>query len=446
MIEKVYTTIIKHNLIQSGDRVLCAVSGGADSVALLLCLLEIREKLGFTLSVAHFHHGIRGDEADKDEQFVRELCENMSVEYICGKSDVPAYAKQMGYTLEQAGRILRYDFLESLPFDKIAVAHHMDDQAESVLMHIIRGSGTHGISGMRYMRGKIIRPLLNVRRYEIEHFLCDKGVSFCTDSTNLTEDGTRNKLRLRIIPEITEMINPSFTEALCHMADIVRCDDDYLSGLALQEMKKSRKGDGFDRNYLSLLPEPVKRRVLRFAMEEAGAYADIEQKHADAVEKLLTAETGAHLDLPHICVDIKYDKICFSKAVNCDIIEANENTLYTFGEGTFTFGRKALHIDCVQGNNFTADEKTAFMDADKIPQDAVVRLRQPGDRISPVGFGGTKKLKDFFIDRKVLRDERDIPLICSGHDVLCIVGMCVAKSVAVSEKTVKMYRIIMEDI
>ena len=171
MIEKVEQTILKNGLINKGDTVLCAISGGADSVALFHCLYTLRNKLNFSLKAAHFNHGIRGKAADEDENFVRRLCDRFGIEAFFGHADVPSYAKEHGYTCEQAGRILRYDFFKKTGADKVATAHHMDDQAESIMMHIIRGSGTSGLCGMRYIRGNIIRPLLDVRRKDIENYL-----------------------------------------------------------------------------------------------------------------------------------------------------------------------------------------------------------------------------------------------------------------------------------
>ena len=430
-------------MIERGDTVLCAVSGGADSVALLCCLNDLRDELGITVKAAHYNHMIRGEAADRDEGFVKELCRRLGTECITGSGDVPKYAKECGYTLEQAGRILRYEFLESIKADKIAVAHHMDDQAESVLMHIIRGSGTHGITGMRYVRGRIIRPLLSVRRSEIESYLAERDMSFCTDATNFTEDGTRNKLRLSVIPEITERINPSFTEALCHMADIVRTDDDYLCCIAERELKKSRVGDGYDRQYIADLDEPVRRRVLRMAMAGAGALADIEQKHVEAVEKLLYMRTGTHMDLPHICAFTSYDKICFTNDKGNKKIQDDASLPVTVGENDFCGVR--ITVSRVSGREISPDAHTAFVDEDKLPHEAVFRRRRAGDRISPVGAGGSKKLKDFFIDKKVERSKRDMPILCAGNEVLCVVGMCVSKYAAVTGSTKNMLKISMEE-
>lgn len=442
MLHRVTETIEKNSLIKRGDRVLCAVSGGADSVVLLHVLCSLAKDMGFTLFAAHFNHCIRGSAADRDELFVKELCKKMNVDCVVKKADVPQYARENGYTLEQAGRLLRYEFFNELKADKVAVAHHMDDQAESIMMHIIRGSGTLGLCGMRYRRGNIIRPLLSVRRADIEKYADENKLSFCTDDTNFIADGTRNKLRLEIIPSISNNINGGFTEALCAMADIVRKDDDYLCDIAERELALCAVGDGYNRHRLAGLDEPIRRRAIRIAAVRAGAYADIEQRHVELIEKLLCARTGACLHLPHIIAWTAYEKIYFSTREKY-VTMSNVNDFcikFCAGEAIdIPLGRITSVV--VEGNGFVREKNTAYIDLDDLPQDAVVRSRRPGDRISPIGISGSKKLKDFFIDRKIERQERNMPLICSGKEVLCIIGMTVSRSVMVTDDTKRMLKI-----
>ncbi|MBQ9949949.1 MAG: tRNA lysidine(34) synthetase TilS [Clostridia bacterium] len=434
-------TIKENGLIMPDDRVLCAISGGADSVVLLHCLHSLRQKLGFTLYAAHFNHCMRPVASDEDEQFVLQFCGTLGVECYFGRADVYGFAKEKGYTPEQAGRILRYEFLENLGFDKIAVAHHMDDQAESIMLHITRGSGTAGLCGMRYMRGNIIRPLLDVRRNEIEAYAYTAGLSYCTDATNFLEDGTRNKLRLSVIPQITEKINPSFTESLCSMANIVRKDEDYMCDIAMRELEAAKKDDGFLRENIASLPEPIRRRALRIAMQRAGAYADIELRHVELVEHLLFGRTGAVIFLPHIVAFNSYEKICFSSREKYAKITTVDEYCMPFSPGLIKTPYGVMKVEKIHGNKFVSDKFTAYMDADKVPPDSVIRSRKSGDMLHPVGSTGRKKLKDFFIDKKVERHKRNLPLICSGSNVLCIVGMAVSKQVMVSESTTAMIKI-----
>lgn len=440
MIKKAERTIKENNLIKAGDTVLCAVSGGADSVALLYCLKELSEQMGFTLKAAHFNHGIRGDEADADEMFVKVLCERLNIRCFFGRADVPRYAQENGYTCEQAGRILRYDFFNTINADRIATAHHMDDQAESIMLHITRGSGLAGLCGIRYERGKIIRPLLDVRRWEIERYLSERGAAYCIDSTNLTESGTRNKLRLSIIPQITDKINPRFTETLCEMAKIIRSEDDYMQSLAEAALRNCTVDNGYIKSKLKALDMPIRRRALIIAMQRAGAYADIEQKHVLIAEDMLSARTGAIAELPHINIYIEYDKICFVK-------KEKYSEIFTDTEFSvaFTVGDTETPIGCVtaeitEGNEFVSLPYTSFVDADKLPDNLLIRSRRAGDMIAPVG-SGNKKLKDFFIDKKISRNERNMPLLCHENEVLCIIGMAVSKSVMITEKTSSMIKL-----
>ena len=443
MLNRVIKAIKDNGLIDSGDSVLCGVSGGADSVVLLHVLLRLSHEMGFTVFAAHFNHMIRGKEADEDELFVRRLCESLGVRLVTGRANVPEYASENGYTLEQAGRILRYEFFESTGAAKIATAHHMDDQAESILMHLIRGSGTSGLCGMRFRRGKLIRPLLCVRRCDIERYASENGLDFCTDKTNLIPDGTRNKLRLNIIPEISREINPRFVEALCAMADIVRRDDDYLNSIAENELLSCSAGENmYNRERLNNADEPIKRRALRLAAVKAGAFADIEQKHIELIEDMLSARTGASLDLPHINVWTSYEKICFSsKEKYVKIADVGDFCAELCFDGETKTPLGAVKCTCVSGNCVLHERYCSYVDADKLPKGVVVRSRRPGDRIHPVGASGTKKLKDFFIDRKVAREKRNVPLICRGSEVLCIIGMTVSESVKVTDNTETMLKI-----
>lgn len=229
---KVKSAIDKYGLINKNERVLVGLSGGADSVTLLHVLLKIAPERGFELCAAHLNHGIRGAEAYHDQHFVEELCKGLGVPLVCEGLDIPGIARAEGKTLEQAAREKRYEFFhraaKELGADKIAVAHHMDDQAESIMLHLIRGSGLKGLMGMEPAYGDIIRPLLWARRREIEEYAADNGLKYCTDSTNLERDASRNRIRLDLIPYIQDNLNPCFVEGLCSMGELLRQDEEYL--------------------------------------------------------------------------------------------------------------------------------------------------------------------------------------------------------------------------
>jgi len=236
VLAKVLTYIREHGLIQPGDRVIAAVSGGADSVALLRLLLELRPKLGIALAVAHFNHGIRGDEANADERFVRELTERFELELHCGSGDTPAFARAQKMSLETAARELRHRFFtELLPPGgdmKIATAHTRDDQAETVIMRVLRGAGLRGLAGIApWQKEKsLVRPMLCVTRSEVEAWLNSLGQTWREDSTNRDLHHTRNRVRHELLPALRRDYNPAVDQTLADLAEIARAEEDYWSG------------------------------------------------------------------------------------------------------------------------------------------------------------------------------------------------------------------------
>ena len=236
MRERVEQYILQQELISPGDNELIGLSGGGDSVAMLHILKSLCTRMCFTLCAAHLNHVIRGEAAQEDAEFVLDFCDFYGIRVYGGYADIPRLARQRGETLEQAGRMLRYDFLEEAKAffgaDKIAVAHHMDDQAESRLLHLARGSGLRGLCGMAPRRGDIIRPLLCLSKAEIESYLTNENLPYCTDATNFIAEGTRNKLRLETIPYLKREFNPRLVESLCAMGDMLSEDEGYLCQIA----------------------------------------------------------------------------------------------------------------------------------------------------------------------------------------------------------------------
>ncbi len=438
MLDKVENTIRRFGLIAKGERVLVGVSGGADSVALLHTLLALGSRMGFSVCAAHLNHGIRGEEAESDALFVKDLCELYGTELYSELIDVPSLAREHRETLEQAGRTARYDFLfrakRRFCADKIAVAHHMDDQAESILLHLTRGSGLLGLTGMQPQRGDLIRPLLFLRRREIEAYLENEGIAFCTDATNLERSGTRNKLRLDVIPYIEKNINPAIVEALCSTGELLWRDECYLGAQAELALKSAKSGAGYLRDELKRLPLPILTRAIRIALFNAGAKADIERVHVEKVIELLDARTGATLSLPYVDAWTSYELICFGASENVEWFELdlNENGVTQTPLGEF----EAHVIDAGSYPLDFTDRSTGYMDMDKLFGNAlIVRLRRDGDRFFPVGAPGRRKLKQFFIDRKIPRDGRLVPLICNGGDVFFVPGHSVSDDVKVDQST-----------
>ena len=437
---KAKNTILTHHLIPRGCGVLVGVSGGADSVALLLALNEIKAELGFGIFAAHLNHGIRGAEADGDAEYVRRLCGSMGVELYEEALDIPSIAADMGKTLEQAAREQRYAFFErasaKLGAERVAVAHHMEDQAESIMLHLIRGSGLKGLTGMKHMRGNIIRPFLDIHRSEIEAYLGERGVSYRTDSTNLGREACRNRLRLDVMPYIAEHINPSVTDALCSMAALLRMDEEYLAAEAERALNAAATETGYNRAMIAALPLPLRSRAIRMAIERAGVYSDIDRIHVEKVMELLSANTGASLDLPHIAAWISYDEICFGKRTE----RKDWETLFVF-PGKTSFEGGCFFAEYAEGGIIIKDSAVGYMDADRLPEGIVLRPRREGDRFHPCGAPGSKKLKAVFIDRKIPRDMRELPGLFHGGEAIFMPGLGISDRVKITVDTRKTLRV-----
>ncbi|MEG1559532.1 MAG: tRNA lysidine(34) synthetase TilS [Clostridia bacterium] len=432
----VKTTIETYRMIESGETVLVALSGGADSVALLLALYNLRENLNFNIVAAHLNHGIRNEEADRDSAFSKALCDSLEIPFCMAKVDAVVYSKENGKTLEQGARELRYDFLkktsEILGASKIATAHHARDRVETILLNIARGTGLSGLSGIGYKNGMIIRPMLDVKKEKILEYLTMKKQNFVTDSTNMELNGARNKLRLDIIPYFEKHINPAFIDSVLRMSELTTEDETYLLQTAREALYSAKTKRGYDREKLLKLSSSILTRALRIALSEVGANVDIERVHIDSIIKLMAMKTGACMDFPRVKVRNIYESITFEASVKPVIIDylskfnINGETKTPFGTFFSVFSR---------GFEYEKSRERAYMDADKLTGREVVRSRYPGDRYSPVGMMGSKKLKDFFIDKKVERRARECPIIALHGDVIYVPGFFVSNSVAVDENT-----------
>lgn len=439
LLEKTMNTIKEFALIPAGSRVLVGVSGGADSVALLSALHALKDELGFSLCAAHLNHGIRGEEAQRDQSYTKELCEKLGVELYTETLDIPALAKEEGKTLEQAARDARYAFFgracEHFSASLVAVAHHMDDQAESILLHLLRGSGLSGLRGMQPKRGNIIRPFFGVRRSDIEAYLRDNGISWCTDSTNLQKDASRNKIRLDLIPYIEQNLNSNIIPRLCSTGELIARDEEYMNEAAEKALEEAKTLSGYNRFALSALPISLSTRAIRIALKKAGAAVDIDRVHVERVLSMLTSPTGTHADLPRICVWISNDSLCMGQKQQAEFFsvpfEKQGKTLVPSG----FFVAQVVEGDIIKGNS------VAYMDMDTLPDGLVIRPRKDGDRFRPFGSAGSKKLKDFFIDRKVPRDERSVPCLFFENEALFIPGFGISDKVKVTKDTRRILRV-----
>ena len=418
--------------VSGSDGVLAALSGGADSVALLLGLMTLRTNGKIArLCAAHLHHGIRAAEADADEAFSRELCASLDVPFYSERVDVPAIAAAEGISLELAARNARYAFLERVRteqgLDVIALGHHRDDQAETVLLHLLRGSGTDGLAGMRVRNGNLIRPLLRTGRDEILAYLNEQGQSYRTDSTNLIPDATRNRIRLTVIPAM-EQINPAAKRTLAETAERVREDAAYLGALADRALKEC----GTDRNRLCALERPIRLRVLKRLLP----YDDFTRTDLLRLDELLHGQTGGAVTLKNGVVawldanDLRFD---FRP------VEAYRVLLPE--QGTVRLPNGTLRIERVETARVPCGANEAFIDADRIEGELIARSPEPGDRFTPFGMQGSKLLSDCYTDRKVPRFTRNGPVISDERGIVFVAGLTIDERMRINAQTNKIYHL-----
>ena len=400
MLNKVSAFIRQYDQIQPGDSVVCAVSGGADSVALLWALYLLREKLDFSLSAAHFNHGLRGEESDRDQAFVEELCSRYDIPLHIGTGNVQPGNKG----LEAAARDARYAFLESIP-GKIATAHTADDNCETVLMHMIRGTGLKGLGGISPVRGNVIRPMLTVTREEVESFLQEYHLSHIEDSSNQTDVFLRNRIRHRLMPLLQEE-NPKIVENLTYMALRLRQDEQMLQQLTCEPLPAVSE--------LRQMPSSILSRYLASFLQQCGV-AEPEAEHIALARSLVFSEKpSAQGDFPGgVTLCRMYDHLV--KQEQPSQLQTQQLTC----PGCLLIPQVGIRIICEpsQSNVLQWDRFTVYPKGK-----VVVRARQSGDTMRLQG--GSKSLKALMIDRKIPAKERNqIPVIADEDGVLAVWGL-----------------------
>lgn len=443
MLSKVAATVEKYHLLETGDTVVVAVSGGPDSVALLACLRELQDQYRLTLHVAHLNHMFRGEEAEEDALFVEELASQWGIPSTVESYDVPALMRQEGLSPQDAARRARYAFLykvaQKVGAGKIAVGHHADDQVETVLMHFLNGAGPAGLRGMLPRTNMIIRPFIQVRRAEIENYLREHQLAFRQDPSNLKNVYLRNKIRLDLVPYLEKEFNPNLIRAINQTADIIRAEDELMCRLtentAAQIIGRHCTDYlSFDKKGWLAQPLAIQRRLVRYAYEQITtsslglSFAHVEQ----AVQLVQQGTVGKKLDLPGgVRLVIQYDLLLFTREEDTVSVPPFYYRLQVPGntcvpELGLVIKASVLPVESrreqVLGERNIGD-KEAFVNFDKIQPPLYVRRRKHGDRFQPLGMVGTKKLKDFFIDRKVPNQVRDrVPIVVSGDNIIWVAG------------------------
>lgn len=479
IIDKIYRYIEQNNMLTDCERVVAGLSGGADSVCLLMVLKGYIEKkhLQTELCAVHVNHGIR-QEAGDDEEFARALCERMGVSFTAYHIDAVGLAKQLGMSVEEAGRKERYRIFNEECQGcnaRIAVAHHMNDQAETVLMNLARGTSLKGIGGIRPVRDNIIRPLLSVTRAEVEAVLKDCGQDYVTDATNLCNDYTRNSLRNVVIPYMTDKINAHTVENIADAAQELQKNFDFIESEADKAYESYVSVEITDRpdtvilrlcgTEFARLHEVIRKRVIYRAVYALTQTAkDIYKVHVNAVDELAAKQVGSSADICYgLCAVKGYDDITISRKnavskaqpASCRTYELTPNELERLNSGeNVTIEENiyyddngmpelrkvnivlSLHSNYEKNRNYANSCYAKSFDYDKIQGKLCIRNRVDGDRIVVNRAGTWRKLKKEFIDRKIPADMRDNVLIISDDSgVLWAVGVRRSERALIDDET-----------
>ena len=397
-------------LLTPGDRVVCALSGGSDSVALLHCLLSLRQELELTVTAAHFNHCLRGEESHGDEAFVRQLCSQWGVELNVGRGDPRSLT---GESPEEAARHLRYEFLMAQS-GWIVTAHHGEDQIETVLLNLIRGTGLKGLGGMQPKNGRLLRPMLEVSKEEVEQYLSENGLKCRFDRSNGADDALRNRIRHHILPLLRQE-NPNLTETFTRMTALLRQDEAYLEEKTAEILQKSAVKDGFDCTHLTNSPAVLRRRAIRQLLDIPKPA----MVHVEQVERLLTDCRGsASVDLPGGVTAIReYDVLRFARTPSAG----------SFAPVVLHPGSEVLLPELglrvsLQGPVVPETETPFAIRCDGENIAITVRPRQTGDTICLPG--GHKTLKKWMIDQKIPAARRDrLPVLVDGQGILAVYPM-----------------------
>jgi len=473
LVRRVQSAIEEQGLLRAGERVGVAVSGGADSVALLLLLLELRAKLGVVLSVVHFNHQLRGKASEADAQFVAKLAAKHGLPFHAGHADVAAKAKRDKTNLEDTARRVRYEFFATLVdakhLDKIAVAHTMDDQAETVLAHILRGTGLAGLGGIHPVVGHVVRPLLTVRRADLRTYLRSGKQSWREDVTNRDVTKMRARLRKKLMPILERQFQPAVVEHLATLADLAREDEAFLGALVDDRMRRcvetgagsakistsdllnfsgkkdftTESAEGAEKNFA------ISRRIVRRIVGEVKPRGgQLGAEHVRAVLELAErGENGKRLQLPGgLAVRREHDLLIFSAAEDKKTTKGREarefaHAINLDGEETdicvpelgCVFRLKGIDWPAKRGETI---KRESVLDRDALRSPLVLRNWRPGDRFQPAGRRNAHKLKRLLNGKQIGRGEREgWPVLTSGGVLVWVRGFPVAAEFAASERT-----------
>lgn len=446
MLRKTAEYIKQQDMVRSDQKIVLGLSGGVDSV----CLFHLLNALGYSLEAVHVHHGIRGAEADRDEKFVRSLCRQFGVPFHGFHYDVPAISRERHLSEEETGRILRRqafaEVMKKTGAERIALAHHGNDRAETFLFHLSRGTGIRGLSSMRPTEGVYIRPLLWAEREEIESYAEKMGYDYVKDGTNDSDDYTRNKIRHQVIP-LLEQINPRSTAHIFGTAEKLSAVSDYLEREADKLFERSvvtKEKELLVRQEPFCQADPVIQiPVLQKCVEYfKGSLVNITEEHLRKLQGLVTMQTGKELHLPDQLTAVRtYDGIRMFYRSKQQIPEPVEIR----GEGCYHAGAFTITVQIEEWSaekNIPIKNYTKCFDYDRITENVFFRTRKPGDYLEINKDHGRKSIQDYLVNEKVPKEQRDqLLLLADGNHVLWVVGKRISEYYKVTEKTKRVLKV-----
>ena len=448
MLKKIEEFCQKWDLFRPGDPLVVACSGGPDSLALLDVLSRLAPSYDLHITACYVHHGIRAA-ADQEVEVVRQAAESRHCQFTWARSDVPALAKARHESLETTGRLERYRLLReaaaSCGAAAIAVAHHQNDQAETVLQHLLRGSGIHGLAGMAPKNGDIIRPFLAVTRRDIEEYVKEQGLVPCEDETNRSTEYTRNRIRWDLLPELAHF-NPAVVADLNRLAHISRADDDFLEAAARERYDQYVKAldGGCEISKHDLLQQPLamRRRLVRLMFQSvSGEERGVPFHYAEVLCGLAEKGAGHAFETRHVTVYTTYDMLRFVRQEQERRKKSpshQSDAVPVTGAGTYCLGPYTLEA-CSLNERPAAPGKACLLDGAAFAEPLELRFRRSGDWIRRGRLGQRRSIKRFFIDCKIPAPCRDtIPMLCRGEEVLWVCGYAVGTAAAVTVET-KLY-------
>ncbi len=464
LIFKVTKTIEKYQMLNPGDIIIVAVSGGPDSLCLLDIFNRIRQRLKLSLIVAHVNHGIRIKESEVEARFVRLKSFRMNLPFEQLSVSIPTIAQKKGLSVEQVGRSVRYSFFKNLlkkyQAHRIALGHHADDQVETILMRLIRGSGMHGLRGIPAKRAEFIRPLIECNRQEIEAYCQRKKITYCIDSSNKEPMYLRNKIRHQLLPLLTEEYNPSIRNHLLQLQTIVQDELNYWEEKTEQyylkaTIKKHSSGIVLDIKHLIEWPVALQRRIIRKGLGHLKGYlADIQFNHVESIRELCMLNRGErYLDLPgNIRVRKSYQTLEIGYASHIKKSDRDRNRKTNIWEyelpvckekdypqiGIKMITEQYDYSESIRSKCLNSIEKNeAYIDYDKLDVPLRIRNRRPGDRFKPLNSKYFKKVKSYFIDLKIPLYKRDMIslVIDNSNRIVWIVGFQIDNRFKITEET-----------